>query len=141
MSLSGVTGNQDLFYEDYYFARTSTSGAYAGQQVNGMGNFKSRTDLTSNKWIGTLTTYFQLPINPNIFGVFSDFGFVESGNQSITLAYNTGLGIKLGEAFGVYFPLYNSVNMGDLYDNYTNSIRFSLKMNIVNIGFRLPNLF
>lgn len=141
LSLSGVTGNQDLFYEDYFFARTSITGTYAGQQVNGMGNFKSRTNLTSNKWLGTVTTYFQLPINPNVFGVFSDFGFVESANQSIALAYNTGLGIKLGEFLGVYFPLYNSVNMGDLYDNYANSIRFSLKMNIVNIGFRMPNLF
>ena len=141
ISLSGISGNQDIFYEDYYLARTSIIGRYSGQQSDGMGDFKTNKTLNSQYWVATINTFLQLPINPNIIGVFTDFGCLPMNDKSIEFAFNTGLGIRAGDVFGLYFPLYNTVNLGNLYKDYLSSIRFTLKLNIVNIGFRIPNLY
>lgn len=141
ISLSGISGDQDIFYEDYYLARTSLVGSYSGQKSTGMGDFKTNSSINSKYWVSTFNTYLQLPINPNIMGVFTDLGCVAMDDKSIHLAFNTGLGFRVGEVFGLYFPLYNTVNLGNLYNDYLSSIRFTFKMNIVNIGFRIPNLY
>ena len=46
--------------------------------------------------------------------------------------------IRIGDIFGVYFPLVRSGNMGALYqENYTDEIRFTLQFNIVENGFNI----
>lgn len=140
LSTSGISGNQDIFYENYYFARTSFTGKYSGQQSTGMGDFKSNANFYSSSWITSVNAFFQLPVKPNVIGVFTDLGFLPNNNSVETL-FSTGLGIKIGDFFGLYFPLYNTLNMGNLYTNYSNNIRFSIKLNPVNLGFRIPNLF
>jgi hypothetical protein len=88
----------------------------------------------------TANAYLQLPINPNLFGVFCDVGAFYNGSI-IQTAWNTGLGIRFSNVFGVYFPLFRSENMGvDLYKKYKEQIRFSLRLNIVNKGLKIGNL-
>jgi len=139
IGLGGMQGNQDVFYEDYFFARTSMIGKYSGQRTAAMGDFKNANLLNSSSWLGTITTFVELPFKPNIFGVFTDAG-VMPVNQQTEFVFNTGIGVKIKDVFGIYFPLYNSTNLGDIYMNYASRIRFTLKLNIFNQGFRLPNL-
>jgi hypothetical protein len=82
----------------------------------------------------------QLPIKPNVFGVFVDGGLVSLDGVKIVTSMTTGLGVRFGKVFGVYFPLYQSLNMGDLFADYSKNIRFSLKMNIVNKGLKIPGI-
>ena len=90
-----------------------------------MGGSRSNALLYSMSWMAAVNTTFQLPIKPNIF-----VGFVDVGAVPLNLYVNAGLGIKLGDIFGVYFPLWRTSNMGaNLYENYSNEIRLTIKFN------------
>ena len=82
----------------------------------------------------TATLYAQLPVKPNIFGVFADFGLVRGAFQSADTYYNAGIALRLGKVFGVYFPLIygNNYFTTNLWQNYAQNIRFSLRINVVN---------
>ncbi|MEN9988758.1 MAG: hypothetical protein RLZZ585_1797 [Bacteroidota bacterium] len=132
LSLSGGKGVQDLFYEEYNFARNDVSGFWSQQRMENFGNFKTTSSFgISSSWLGSMNLYFQLPIKPNLFGVFADYGAFSNGT-SIETAYNAGLGLRISNILSVYFPLVRSSNMGSLWTNYSNEIRFSLKLNLVN---------
>jgi hypothetical protein len=75
-----------------------------------------------------------LPIKPNLFGVFADFGAGRGTFQTVDMYYNAGMALRLGKVFGIYFPLvYGSDNIsGDLFTNYAQNIRFTLRINPVN---------
>ena len=106
-----------------------------------MGDFKTNSNLIlSQYWLGTFNTYFQLPAKLNFIGVFFDYGLVKQNDKSLLLLVNTGLGIRLADYFGIYFPLYNSLGTSSFYKSYHQNIRLTLKLNIINEGFRLPNL-
>ena len=122
MSLSGASGVQDNFVENYYFDRFNPNSL---QRDENMGGFRSNALLYSMSWMAAINTTFQLPIKPNIF-----VGFVDVGAVPLNFYVNTGLGIKLGDIFGVYFPLWRTTNMGaNLYENYGNEIRLTIKFN------------
>lgn len=76
-----------------------------------------------------------------IFGLFADLGAFHNGT-SVTSAINTGVGMRLGKIFGLYFPIWMSKELNDSYGNskYAEKIRFTLKMNIVNKGVKLSSL-
>jgi hypothetical protein len=82
----------------------------------------------------------QLPLKPGIFGAFVDFGAFEDLNGTTQTVMNAGLGIKLSSVLGIYFPLYQSSYFGDLFTDYGQKIRFTLKLNLVNKGLNLSNL-
>ncbi len=124
MSLSGASGIQDNFLENYYFDRFNPTSM---QRDENMGGFRSNALLYSKSWMASINTTIQLPIKPNIF-----VGFVDVGAVPLNVFVNAGLGIKLGNILGVYFPLWRSSNMGaNLYDNYAKEIRLTLKFNPV----------
>lgn len=132
LSMSGARGNQDLFFEEYNFARNDVSGFWSQQRMENYGNFKSTSNFgVTSKWLGSMNLYFHLPIKPNLFGVFADYGAFSNGT-SIETAYNAGLGLRISNILSVYFPLVRSTNMGSLWTNYSNEIRFSIKLNLVN---------
>jgi len=139
LSVSGARGNQDFFMEDYHFGRFETSGFWSQQRLDNMGGFRSTANINSSTWLTAANFYMQLPLKPGLFGVFGDFGAYDTGNNIETL-YNVGLGVRLSNVLGVYFPLAQSANMGDLFDNYGQKIRFTLKMNLVNKRINLSNL-
>jgi hypothetical protein len=141
MSLSGARGYQDLFLEDYDFARNNTSGFWNQQRAENFGGFRSTSSFgTTSFWMATTNTYVQLPIKPNVFGLFGDFGSFYGGS-SVQTAWNTGVGIRFSSVLGIYLPLLRSENMGpSIYENYWQNIRFSLRLNIVNKGLKISNL-
>ena len=138
ISMFGAAGYQDLFAENYYFNRAAITGA---QYANDMGGFRTASDnlRMSNYWATSLNATVQLPIKPNIFVAFADFGIYDNGIKPSTL-YNAGLGINLADVVGIYFPLVQSANMGNLYTQYLNSVRVSLTFNPFHLPFKITNL-
>lgn len=142
LAVSGMNGAQDIFVEDYYFGRGLPTGIWSQQRGENMGGFLSASNFgATDQWMATGNFYFQLPIKPNFFGVFADFGTVRLGATNYGL-FNTGLALRFGDVFGLYFPLY----MNDILENsfttknYAERIRFSLKLNIFMRDFKLGNL-
>lgn len=143
MSLAGSNGAQDVFLEDYFFDRSVNATGSNSQRLDNMGAFKNSGNdmLTTNQWMASGNIYIQLPVKPGIFGVFADFGGFQRGNTFYKEYINTGIGVRLGKIFGVYFPVYMSKNLEDTYGNakYGEKIRFTLKMNFINKPFSLGN--
>ena len=134
-SMNGLQGPQDLFLEDYNFGRSDVSGLWSQQRMERHGQFHTGNSAGSNiNWLTSATVYAQLPIKPNFFGVFADFGAGRGTFQTVDLYYNAGVALRLGKVFGVYFPLVygNNTFSGDLFTNYAQNIRFSLRINPVN---------
>ncbi len=135
IGLTGGHGYQDVFLEDYFFDRNSYK--FSAQQTDNMGNFRTGVTRNFSRFVSTANLTAQLPVKPNIFLFFADFGTGQNKTPSETLQffYNTGLGLHFGDFFAVYFPLYNSDNLNTgekMFDNYQYKIRFTLKLNIVN---------
>ena len=133
LSMTGIEGGRDLFLEQYYFARGGVQ-----QQMDGMGNFYSTSSVGTNRnWVASFNTYLAIPLKPNLFGLFCNQGLYPSF-EKIEYVSNAGLALRIGDIFGVYFPLVRSRNMGSLYNaNYADEIRFTLQFNIVENGFNL----
>ncbi len=134
-AINGLQGQQDLFLEDYNFGRSDVSGFWSQQRMERHGQFHTGNSAGSNiNWLTTATLYAQLPIKPNFFGVFADFGAGRGTFQTVDMYYNAGVALRLGKVFGVYFPLVygNNTFSGDLFTNYAQNIRFSLRINPVN---------
>lgn len=132
ISMFGAAGYQDLFAEHYFFNRAIYNGS---QYANNMGGFRLASELPrmSNYWLTSANATIQLPINPNIFVAYGDVGLFDDGIRT-SMLYTAGLGVNLGGIFGVYFPLVQSINLGDLYANYKSSVRLTLNFN----PFQLP---
>ncbi len=132
MSLSGRDGRQDLFVDQYYFGRNRTSNIWSQQRAEDMGGFKSTSTYgTSAIGMGTANLYVQLPLKKLRFiGAFADFGAFHDGT-TIQTAYNVGLGIRIKNVFGIYFPIVMDNNTLNSFAtaNYTERIRFTLKFN------------
>lgn len=149
MSLAGQDGTQDLFVDEYYFGRAESSGIWSQQRNENMGGFKSTVSNygTSAFMMATGNFYFQLPIKPGIFGAFFDIGTFHNG-VNLNTVYNAGLGIRLGDIFGLYFPIpglispqiENTFKDGNGKIQYSQMIRFTLKFNIFNKPLNLSSL-
>lgn len=141
-ALSGASGSQDLFIEDYFFGRSAQSGIWSQQRLDNMGGFRSTAGNGKSTYFGTTTTwmtaanfYLEMPIGPKIFGVYADFGmFDEAFKSKPTQAYDLGLAMRLGTTFGIYFPVLQSENMEKAYltKKYAERIRFTLKFNLTD---------
>ncbi|MFM7387784.1 MAG: hypothetical protein ACKO5L_06455, partial [Bacteroidota bacterium] len=114
---------------------------YGAQYADDMGGFRTASNALrmSNYWASSLNATVQLPVKPNIFVAFADFGVFDDGIKAAAL-YNAGLGINLADVVGIYFPLVQSNNMGNLYQNYASSIRLTLRFNPFNLPFKVANL-
>ena len=102
-----------------------------------MGNFYSTSSIGANTNWSLLLILIAIPLKPNLFGVFYNQGLYPSF-EKIEYVSNAGLAIRIGDIFGVYFPLIRSQKMGSLYNtSYADEIRFTLQFNIVENGFNL----
>ena len=143
MSLSGTDGQQDLFTEEYFFGRNEISGIWSQQRSDNMGGFRSTSYYgTTDRWMLTGNMWIQFPYLPKMFGAFVDAGVFHNGSSESTVL-NMGLGIKIQDIFGLYFPLWMSKELNDSFGNskYAEKIRFTLNFNIANKSHRLTNLF
>ncbi len=130
--------------EDYFFGRSANSGFYSQQRMENMGGFKSTSFYgTTSKYVSAFNFYMQSPIGPRIFGIFADYGFFNSAiNGKVASAFNTGVALRLGNYFGIYFPVYTSQELKDYNagTSYASRIRFTLKMNIIKQPLNLGGL-
>ena len=134
MSLSGQSGTQDAMYEYWMFGRNQLTGMWNNQRIENQGGFKSTSDsLTSTSMIFGTNLIFNLPYVP--FALYGDFGMLDR-NGTMEMAYGFGAGLRLGEMFGVYFPIYESSNMHPAGARYGTRIRFTINMN----GIRPPEI-
>jgi hypothetical protein len=140
-SMNGLQGPQDLFLEDYNFGRSDVSGFWSQQRMDRHGQFHTGNAAGSNiNWLSSATLYAQLPVKPNIFGVFADYGMGAGSLKTMDSYLNAGLALRFGKVFGIYFPLFyghNATEEGNfitapVFTNYAQNIRFSLRINIVN---------
>lgn len=148
MSLAGTDGRQDLFVDNYFFGRNETSGLWSQFRDNNMGGFKSTSGFgTTSTAMATGNLYVQLPIKTRIFGAFFDAGVYDDGIGLSNVIMNTGLAVRLGDIFGVYFPMWMSDELNtsfgttNTFDKYGEKIRFVLRLNLINQPINLSNLF
>ncbi|MDX1651184.1 MAG: M1 family metallopeptidase [Brumimicrobium sp.] len=137
--LTGNSGYQDVFVEEYFLNRGGNSGFMYTQRMENMGGFLSSSDFGfASSWMTTANLYVEIPLPKpvNIFGIFGDVGTFEQQGTVYT-AYNAGVGIRLGDFFGLYYPLVASENLTDGYpgNSFTDKLRVTLKLNPVNKGF------
>ena len=132
MSLSGTDGRQDLFVDQYYFGRNEATGLWSQQRDENLGAFKSTSTFgTSAIGLGAANIYLPLPFRSfGAFGLFGDFGAFHDGTKISSVA-NTGVGVRLGQIFAIYFPVWMSSQIENSFtsQNYTQRIRFTLKFN------------
>jgi len=143
LSLAGASGIQDMFLEDYFLGRTELTGFYSQQRLENMGGFKTTSNFgNSTKMVSAFNFFIQSPVGPRIFGLFADYGMFVDANDEVQTGFNTGVALRLGQYFGVYFPLYYSDNLKQNYPstNYGSQIRFSLKLNIIKQPLNLGGL-
>lgn len=143
MSLAGTDGQQDLFTEEYFFGRNNLSGLWSQQRTENMGGFRTTSYYgTTDRWMATGNMWLQFPYIPKLFGAFVDAGIFHNGTSTST-AVNVGVGMKLADIFGVYFPLWMSKELSDSFgnSNYGEKIRFTLNINIANKSHLLLDLF
>jgi len=134
MSASGQDGKQDIFVEEYFFDRNSSAGIFHNQRVENMGGFLSTSIFgTTNSWLTTANFYMEMPLP--FLGIFADVGAVDLSGTVYGL-YNAGIGARIGNIFGIYFPFIQSENLLDGIGSnaYAERIRISLKLNFVNSG-------
>jgi len=142
MSLAGTDGKQDLFIDEYYFGRNELTGIWSQQRDENMGGFKTTSNYgTTGTGMATANLYFQLPILPSIIGLYADAGVFDNGKK-LESALNTGIGIRMKNVFGIYFPIWMSKELNDSFGNskYVEKIRFTLKFNIANKTLNLNTL-
>jgi hypothetical protein len=134
-SPSGQTGSQDYFYDSYLIGRNQSEGMWAQQRLNNQGGMNTGSPFgNSNTLLATLNIYATLPYIP-LVGLYYDLGVAELGGTTEVM-YDLGLGIKLLNGnLGVYFPLLESQNLLDAYQDgatYGQRIKFVLNMNALN---------
>jgi hypothetical protein len=137
-SLSGNSGFQDLFLEDYFFSRQYDLSNR--QRMENIGGFKSTSSFGStHTWLTSANLYVQLPVKPNVFGLFADFGMFNYNSKN-SFVYNSGLALRFGKVFGLYFPILMSENL-KMDVGYVQKIRFTLNLNLVNKPLKINGLF
>ena len=139
LSLTGTPGNRDYFNDIIFLNRTgnaANSQTWSQQRGENQGGFRSNsvTGLNS-KQLATVNIFVPLPKGPKFFGVFADAGYFKEFKNSVGSSYelssgaicwNAGVGIKLGEVFGIYVPLIHST---DLAANPVNSWNQNIRIN------------
>ena len=130
-ALGGQSGTMDAFYEYYMFGRNETSGLWANQRIENQGGFKTASDFgTSTSMIAAANFFVDLPYLPMI-GLFGDAGVFDDFGTMRTV-YDFGVGFRVQEQFGIYFPIYESDNLRNSWPTdvkYVQKIRFTLNLN------------
>lgn len=144
IAVAGANGAQDFFLEQVSFDRNGFSARDAQLRMNNMGAFRSNTPLTSSRYLIAANTYFELPIPKLNIGAFADYGYIPSSLLS-TQAHlvNVGLGMRIRNVFGLYFPLWQNEPLANTMQgwDYWSKIRLTLNINILHREWNLNYLF
>ncbi len=145
-------GFNDYKYDDYSLNRTRQTGPFRNQILNGGGGFK--TALGSQFRVGQSNDYaistnitvdlpFKLPRLLRPLEIFADAAYIST--KSVTsqplegeFLYSAGLSytVKIDQevALGIYYPIVNSQNISDIYDqNQVSRMSFTLNLKPFNL--------
>lgn len=159
LNLSGVRGNEDYTYSDYFIGRNEFEG-FASQQMRIRdGAFKVATDLLINKvgktddWLSSLNFTTDVPdrINPLSvlpikipFKIFADVGtYAEAWNKNAETGrflYDAGIQLQLFKLIDIYWPILYSKVYRNYYASTITEKKFSrtlsFSINLRNINFQ-----
>lgn len=130
-ALGGQTGTQDAHYEQYMLGRNRSSGIWSNQRIENQGGFKTNAIQVANQSLFTANMIVDLPVLPFVVA-YADYGMFPAESNNYESVYDAGLGLRLGEVFSIYFPLYESQSLKDIFPagvDYGDKIRFTLKLN------------
>jgi len=137
--LSGWRGYQDYLYDNVYMGRTETEGILANHLYENDGAFKLFTNLgQSGKWITALNVKSSLGNVTLPLNLYADIGTTaDDGLLNDKFLYNAGICISLVKNMcEVYFPIAMSKDLENnknlITDNYLQTIRFTLNLNLAN---------
>ena len=135
MSLGGQSGTQDVLYEYWMMGRNETEGIYGNQRIENQGGFKTTSGFgTSTAMIFGTNLVIDVPYLP--FVLYGDFGMFDNAG-TMTTVYDAGVGLRIGESFGIYFPFLESANLKASYPTgtkYWSKIRLTINMNGLKPG-------
>ena len=131
LALGGQSGTQDVFYENYMFARNVTSGLGTQRRNFNHGNFNTVSKLTFGDHLFTTNLFVELPYVP-LIGAFVDYGAVNY-TTGLTHYYQAGIGVRILDGnLGVYMPFYESLSIKDAYsadvNNIWKKVRFTVNL-------------
>lgn len=128
-AMSGQSGTMDVFYEHTMGGRNEVEGMYSNQRIENQGGFRSVSNFgISNSMLFATNLYLEIPYAP--IGVFADYGIFDDAGIMVSM-YNMGLGMRIKNRFGIYFPVLESANIQAAYPadiKYWNKIRFTLDL-------------
>jgi hypothetical protein len=150
--LSGRSGTQDYLFESVFLGRfeeigdPNSSKTLSRQFVAGEGGFASYHSFAmSDKWLTSIGAnikiyHFPIYIYTNA-GTYSGAGKIERTMgedviKSVTVAFEAGAMINVGNFLKIYFPFVASSDIrgvSDFYfENYWQTIRYSIDFNAIN---------
>lgn len=146
--LSGHTGENDYAFDNTFFGRnenvqtTPQYSVLSQQFVNADGAFVYYSYIgQTNNWLTTLGFSVDFPEKLPL-KLYANFGtYAGAGNNSYSqkIALETGVGITIfPNIFEIYFPLKvskdltNNADINNLYESYSEKIRFVLNLNQLN---------
>jgi hypothetical protein len=124
LQMSAWNGLNDYMFANKSLGRNETDGLYNQQLFMAEGGLKHHTNITSGKWLSTLSAEYNLT---NRFRLYA-----EAGSNGTDVAYGAGLYIPLLQNIvDIYLPIYTEEGMVD-FDNYQDIFRFN-----INFDFKL----
>lgn len=124
LEISAWNGLNDYMFANKALGRNATEGLYTQQLFMAEGGLKHHTNITSGKWLSTLSAEYNLT---NRFRLYA-----EAGSNGTDVAYGAGLHIPLLQNIvDIYLPIYTEEGMVD-FDNYQDIFRFN-----INFDFKL----
>jgi len=124
LQMSAWNGLNDYMFANKALGRNETDGMYIQQLFMAEGGLKHHTNITSEKWLSTLSVEYNLT---NRFRLYA-----EGGSNGTDIAYGAGLRIPLLQNIvNIYLPVYTENGMVE-FENYQDIFRFN-----INFDFKL----
>ncbi len=138
--LTGANGNQDVFVENFFFDRSSTT-----HRANNRGGFFAASDFgIADSWMQSNTLFVGVPtpqLIPGQIGAFGNVGVFENSGEQYT-SYAMGVGYEIGKYFGLYYAVMESDNLANSYSGsrFGQRLRVTLNIDLFNSGL-IPRLY
>lgn len=139
------SGRNDYLYDETFLGRSQNAGVWANQIAQKEGDFKMNTLQyadpigLSDNWLAALNLQTDLPLGRLPVRAFGDLAALPGtvNAQQISVIYEAGLSLHLGEVLTIYAPLVFSKELNDYSKNVLGknrllkSISFDLNLNTI----------
>jgi hypothetical protein len=124
LQMTAWNGLNDYMFSEKSLGRNASEGLYTQQLFMAEGGLKHHTNISSKKWLSTLSAEYNLTKRFRLYA--------EGGTNGTDVAYGAGLRIPLLQnIINIYLPVYTEGGMVD-FENYQDIFRFD-----INFDFKL----